>query len=36
MSSNVFGAIINGPINHQDSGSLFNPRIIQLSLKLVF
>jgi hypothetical protein len=36
LSSNVFGAIINGPINHQDSGSLFNPRVIQLSLKLVF
>jgi hypothetical protein len=35
-TAGLFGTIINGPINHQDSGSLFNPRIIQLSLKLVF
>ena len=35
FSSNVFGTIIS-KINLQDSGSLFNPRIIQLSLKLIF
>lgn len=35
FSSNVFGSIIS-KINSQDSGSLFNPRIIQLSLKLIF
>jgi hypothetical protein len=36
MTSSTFGDIINGPISHQDSGSLFNPRVIQLSLKLLF
>ena len=36
FSSNTFGSIINGSINHQDSGNLFNARIIQLSLKLIF
>jgi hypothetical protein len=35
MSSSTFGAIIS-KAQLQDSGSLFNPRIIQLSLKLLF